>query len=317
MKDKPFKTNIKSHFYHLQTNRTDLMFKFKKTETDFQVDMVCFANNRLILRGKDLSTNQRSFKANDSETGDLREEWKAECQHYIECGSLVACTTPTRKDSQDLIEGCKDCGSIRVYNLDTQEATTLFENIVPLKLCNGPDDAILVWEGRSKMVQQLIFKREKTQSETSDWQLVPRLGPFDCHLLAICYAKSCNIVILLPFIGKLTTLKARGINLTTGRVVWSDSRSLQDAPLNPEDICSTKEGLVTVAHGNSLFSLDPVDGITMETILQKEELNGISEVSCSNQGEELKMALRHGSYNGAITCYGVNLKCDPVVVQEM
>ena len=92
-----------------------------------------------------MSTDNRSFKAYDSETGNLKQEWKAECQHYIECGSLVACTMHQRKDRQDLIEGCKDCGLIRVYNLDTLQATILSENIAPLKLCNGPDETVLVW----------------------------------------------------------------------------------------------------------------------------------------------------------------------------
>ena len=314
-------TTIKSHFCLFQTNKTELAFQFKKAEADFQVDMICFANNRLILRGKDLSTDSRSYKAYDSKTGNLKQEWKAECEHYIECGSLVECTTTIKKDRQDLIEGCKDCGLIRAYNLDTLQATILSENIVPLKVCNGPDETVLVWEGRGKKIQQLLFKREKApdspQSDISDSQLVHRLGPFDWHLLAMCYAKHCDIVVLLTFIGNLTKLKVRGINLTTGSVVWSHSRSLQEAPLNPEDICITKEGLVTVAHGNSLFSLDPTDGVTMETILQDEELNGISEVSCSNQGEEHKMAVRHGTYNAAITCYSVNMKCDPLVVQDL
>ena len=283
--------------------------------------MICFANDKLILRGNDLSTDNRSFKAYDSETGNLNREWKAECQHYIECGSLVACTMPERKDRRDLIEGCKVCGLTRVYNLDTLQATILSENIIPHKLCNGPEETVLVWEGRSMKIQQLLFKREKApdspQPETADSKLVPRLGPFDWHLLAMCYARHCDIVVLLTFIGNLTKLKVRGINLTTGSVVWSHSRSLQDAPLNPEDICITKEGLVTVAHDNSLFSLDPADGVTMETILQDEELNGISEVSCSNQGEEHKMAVRHETYNAAITCYSVNMKCDPLVVQDL
>ena len=176
--------------------------------------MICFANDRLILRGKDLSTDSRPYKAYDSETGNLKEEWKAECQHYIECGSLVACTTSMKTDRRDLIEGCKDCGIIRVYNLDTLQAITLSENIVPLKLCNGPDKTILVWEESSKKIQQLLFKRDKApdspQSETPDSQLVPRLGPFDWHLLAMCYARHCDIVVLLTFIGNLTKLKVRG-----------------------------------------------------------------------------------------------------------
>ena len=249
----------------------------------------------------------------------LETSHKRKCQHYIECGSLVACTMPERKDRQDLIEGCKDCGLIRVY--DTLQAAILFENIVSLKLCNGPDETVLVWEGRSKKIQRLLLKRDKApdspQSETPDSQLVPRLGPFEWHLLAMCYARYCDIVVLLTFIGNLTKLKVRGINLTTGSVVWSHSRSLQDAPFNPEDICITKEGLVTIAHDNSLFSLDPADGVTMETTLQDEELNGISEVSCSNQGEEHKMAVRHGTYNARITCYSVQMKCDPLVVQVL
>ena len=34
-------------------------------------------------------------------------------------------------------------------------------------------------------------------------------------------------------------------------------------------------------------------------------------------GEEHKMAVRHGTYNAAITCYSVNMKCDPLVVQDL
>ena len=65
------------------------------------------------------------------------------------------------------------------------------------------------------------------------------------------------------------------------------------------------------------FHLTLLTVLPWKTILQDEELNGISEVSCSNQGEEHKMAVRHGTYNAAITCYSVNMKCDSLVVQDL
>ena len=263
--------------------------------------MMCFVKNNLVLRGEHLSTGARCFKAFNDESGNLTGEWKPQCQHHIEFGSFITSRIFSETDEEDLVEGCPECRVIRVYDGCTEQAKTICENLEPNTLCHGPDGSILVWEGRTKRVLQLTYKGKKPN-------LIQRLGPFDWRLLAMCYTKHCDTVILLTFIGNLTTLRIRGFNLTTGQLGWQVTSSLNDAPLNPEDgLQHVRRIGLRCTWQQIVFPWIRQMGCIVETVLENESLGSISEVVCSTDAK-CKIAMRHGPYNREISCYAVSFK---------
>ena len=121
--------------------------------SQFNIDEVrhygqmCYVNGNLVMSGVALDTIRVYYE----ETGSVLHEWNS-C-HVSPCLMVFEIE---RKEY--LLEGCAHCKVIRGYEAPETSSNyrTLYEDIVPSVMCQGPMSTVLVLEEK-KSIKQLRF----------------------------------------------------------------------------------------------------------------------------------------------------------------
>ena len=231
-----------------------LLSTHSMTTLDPFSDAICLVNGNLVYRGK---TNFRHTITVSGNNSQLQTEWKAGCDHYLPYGLLTACrTTGASSDEEFLAEGCPHptCQVIRIYDLRMGDFQTVYDNVEPHKLCTGADNTVLVCNWKTNSILALV-------PADGLFRCIHKLGLGPCFLpvQGMCYSSHCDAVVFSKFDEK----RVIAIKLETGELLWQVTEFadlVEWKELEPEDVCSTPNGLICVANRSNVLILNTCDG---------------------------------------------------------
>ena len=127
------------------------------------------------------------------------------------------------------------------------------------------------------------------------------------EVASMCFAEECNtIVVLVNCNDDYDHCDIFGIVWPSGVVAWELYGSVNNVPLDPEDVCCTPRGDVCIANTTNVLLLDPKDGSLIGVLLAEENLENVSEVVSYEDDDEIRLAVRHGAEKPTKTsCFSV------------
>ena len=276
-----------------QTDVGKLTFNHK-IAVAFVANTFCFIGNHLVIRSH--QSKVKVIKFYHAETGDLVSEWPAQCQHYLPYNSLTSCKI---QNTEYLLEGCprKGCEVIRVYDLKNQKSTIGYVKVKPLHLCQGPNGSILVASWKNKTLLQL-GKWDSDHGLTFHAIHMVGLDVFGEEMSSMCYTPHCDAVVLI----NKNNRQLKGISLASGQPLWKHDTSCGDVIPNLADVCSSPDGWICVANGNSILAMDASNGSVIKTLLEYDvNISNIKKLACSHH----KITIKHGQVADNIACFDI------------
>ena len=274
---------------------------------------MCFANNHLVISGQLFPPKKFVIRHHSKTDGTLlKSTWETACKHplFICKISLVACKfSGTTEES--LVYNCTKCKVIYVYEKDAKRFATAIEDSTKFTLCKGPGGTVLAADRLGWCIKQLVVSGTNYQfSMLADLHFEQKcVFGRPTATKAICYAPYCDTLVAVVELDSNEDIW--GINLSTGRLLWSFWKHGSDLDFLPKDICYTGQGLVCVANSDNVLSVDPVDGALIGSLFDNDDsITNICEVVCHCEDDgQVKLAIRYGPKPSTkIACFSATFR---------
>ena len=190
-------------------------------------------------------------------------------------------------DSNCILEACYTCKVIHMYNIDTGKGKIVYKDCIPHAMCHGPDDSVLVWDGRGNVLQL------KWNCEERQLGLITKHHTKSLNGDSMCYIKDIDVLVMLG----CNDLQA--VNLSDGSILWTE-KNKRDILKAWTVTCGSDGRVYVCSDAGKLSIIDPFDGDVLQQI-ELEDLGSVTAICWTPSQQELRVLDR----GGKIRCYDV------------
>lgn len=209
------------------------------------------SQNQMLMTGYE---NQKQVITVMDQAGGHTNDIISKCSGTeLHSGSRTIMELPHHDDC--ILEACRKCDVIRMYNIVTKEEKVVYRACSPYTLCQGPNKSVLVWEEQGEVLQLVWNSTEKKL----DLGLVFSTGNHPVNTWrSMCYARHSDILVLLSF--DTFTL---GMRLSDGPILWTKKNT---ANVRVRAVTCDPKGRVYMCSDSQVFVVDPLEGHTLQQI---------------------------------------------------
>ena len=238
---------------------------------------MCYVNGNLVVHFAGATAN--TIRVLHEKSGRVLQEWnRCHARPHLMMFKIY--------EKEYLLEGCRHCRVIRGYESPERSSgyKIFYEDITPDTMCKGPNNKVLVLEGKS--IKQLGFS-------CGHFNLAEQFSYELENVFNMCYCEKYGTIIVLHGNQKSLT----GVMLTTGEVVWKHTNITLGSPANVLDrfksLFTIPNGRICIFNLGKLFVLDPKYGaIKYELFNQDQGINW--SIATRNNGFQQRFAIQHG-----------------------
>ena len=254
------------------------MSQFPIGEVKYSSQM-CYVNGNIVIRAQ----NPQTITVHHEETGILLQEWKT-------CHVFPALLSFEMEGKEYLLEGCTVCRVIRSYESPEISSSykTLYKDIYPSIMCQGPINTVLVLEDNDS-ITQLRFSE-------GHFKIANIFSNEIKDIRNMCYCERNGIVVMVH-INQNHQKTLTGVALATGEVVWKHTAIQFGFPPNVLDCFRIPDGRICIDNLGKLFVLDTKDGSIKYKFFDLEIRGSIWSVATCCSGYQQRLAFQHGKLN--------------------